>query len=142
MAEIEYLARCHCGAVTARYRTALGPSAWSVRACRCSFCRGHGAITTSDPSGSLAFCFEDPTRVSHYRFGGRTADFLICRECGMYVGVQMATDTGRFGILNVLTLRPLLTHLPPAEPVDYGAETAEARRTRREARWTPLVSSR
>ncbi len=60
----------------------------------------------------------------------------------MYVGVQMATDTGRFGILNVLTLRPLLTHLPPAEPVDYGAETAEARRTRREARWTPLVSSR
>jgi hypothetical protein len=137
MAEIEYLARCHCGALTARYRTALGPAAWSVRACQCSFCRGHGAITTSDPSGSLAFCFEDPMRVSRYRFGVRTADFLICRECGMYLGAQMA----RFGILNVLTLRALTTHLPPAEPMDYGAETAEVRRTRREVRWTPLISS-
>ncbi len=80
-------------------------------------------------------------RVSHYRFGARTADFLICRDCGMYVGVQMAADHRKFGILNVLTLRPLMTHLPPAEPMDYGAETAEGRRTRREARWTPLISS-
>ncbi len=138
MAHREYLARCHCGTLTARYRTALPPEDWSVRACQCSFCRGHGAITTSDPSGSLAFSCEDPTRVSPYRFGGRTADFLVCRECGMYVGVQM-TDR-RFGILNVLTLRPLMTDLPPPEPMQYGVESAEARRSRREARWTPLIS--
>jgi hypothetical protein len=50
----------------------------------------------------------------------------------------MATDKGRFGVLNVLALRPLLTSLPAAEPMDYGAETAEVRRLRREARWTPV----
>ena len=93
---------------------------------------------TSDPAGLLTFQCSDPTLIQRYRFGGRTADFLICRECGVYVGVQMATDKGRFGVLNVLSLRPLITSLPAAEPMNYGAETAEIRRLRRETRWTPL----
>jgi hypothetical protein len=50
----------------------------------------------------------------------------------------MASDKGRFGVLNVLSLRPIITTLSIAEPMDYGAETAEARKARREARWTPL----
>jgi len=135
---IEYLARCHCGALTARYQTTVEPSVWAMRACQCSFCRSHGALTTSDPAGLLTFQSSDPTLIQRYRFGGRTADFLICRECGVYVGVQMATDKGRFGVLNMLSLRPLITSLPAAEPMDYGAETAEIRRLRRETRWTPL----
>ena len=76
MNRIEYLARCHCGALTARYRTAIAPAAWPVRACQCSFCRSHGALSTSDPAGALEFRSTDPTRVQRYRFGGRTADFM------------------------------------------------------------------
>jgi hypothetical protein len=76
MNRIEYLARCHCGALTARYRTAIAPAAWPVRACQCSFCRSHGALSTSDPAGVLEFRSTDPTRVQRYRFGGRTADFM------------------------------------------------------------------
>jgi hypothetical protein len=56
------------------------------------------------------------------------------------VGAHMATDGMRFGILNVLSLRPPLTGLPAAEPMDYGAETVEIRRLRREARWTPVAA--
>ena len=59
----EYLARCHCGAFSARYRSALAPAAWSVRACQCSFCRAHGALTTSDPAGSLEFRDDDPMQL-------------------------------------------------------------------------------
>jgi hypothetical protein len=140
LSAIEYLARCHCGALTARYRTAAEPSTWSLRACQCSFCRSHGALTTSDPAGSLEFRSTDPERVQRYRFGGRTADFLVCRDCGVYVGAHMATDGIRFGILNVLSLRPPLTGFPAAEPMDYGAETADIRRSRREARWTPVLT--
>jgi hypothetical protein len=141
MNRIEYLARCHCGALTARYRTAISPSAWSVRACQCSFCRSHGALSTSDPAGVLEFRSADPSRVQRYRFGGRTADFLICRECEVYVGVQMETDQGRFGFLNVLSLRPPLGDLPDEpQPMDYGAESAGGRRLRRESRWTPLAA--
>jgi hypothetical protein len=135
----EYLARCHCGVLTARYRTAIPTAAWPVRACQCSFCRSHGALATSDPEGSLEFRSTDPALVQRYRFGGRTADFLVCRECGIYVGVQMTSDKGRFGVLNVLTLRPLLTVSAP-QPMDYGAESPEARCSRREARWTPLTA--
>jgi len=135
---IQYLAACHCGALTARYQTTVEPSVWEMRACQCSFCRSHGALTTSDPAGLLTFLCSDQNLIQRYRFGGRTADFLICRECGVYLGVQMATDNGRFGVLNVLSLRPLSTSLPAAEPMNYGAETAEIRRLRRETRWTPL----
>jgi len=90
-------------------------------------------------TGVLEFRSADPTRVQRYRFGGRTADFLICRECGVFVGVQMDTDKGRFGVLNVLSLRPLLA-LAAAELMDYGAESAEGRRLRRETRGTPLAA--
>jgi hypothetical protein len=136
---IEYLGGCHCGALTARYRTAIAPSAWSVRACQCSFCRSHGALSSSDPQGQIAFHAADPALLQRYRFGCRTADFLICRSCGVYIGAQMESEAGRFGILNVLCLRPLLTELPPAQPMDYGRETAEVRRERRAARWTPVA---
>lgn len=138
MSTIEYLAHCHCGALTARYRTAVEPAAWTVRACQCSFCRSHGALSTSDSAGTLAFSSLDPTQIQRYRFGGRTADFLICRECGVYVGVQMTTDKGRFGVLNVLSLTPQPAGMPTPAPMDYGAETPELRVSRREARWTPL----
>jgi hypothetical protein len=97
-------------------------------------------LTTSDPAGLLAFYSADATRLSQYRFGLRTADFLICRECGVYLGVTMQTDEGRFGVLNVLALRSLLTDLPAAATVDYDADTRETRRTRRRAGWTPLAA--
>ena len=138
MNAVEYIARCHCGALTARYRTSIDPAAWAMRACQCPFCRSHGAETTSDPAGLLTFRAGDPTRVQRYRFAGRTADFLICRDCGVYVGAQMATDRGGIGVLNVLSFRPPIAGLPAAVPMDYDAETREIRRLRREARWTPL----
>src|SRR3984885_12466692 len=135
----EYLARCHCGLLTARYQTAIAPAQWRGGGGHGSFWRSHGAITTSDPEGRLEFRSTRPTQVQRYRFEGRTADFLICRECGMYVGVEMASDKGRFGVLNVLSLRPALA-LAPADPMDYDGESPEARRLRREARWTPLAA--
>ena len=115
--------------------------AWSVRACHCSFCRSHGAITTSDPAGSLAFGSPDATQVHRYQFSSRSAYFLICRDCGVYLGAEMATAAGRFGVLNVLALRPLLATLPDARPKDYGAETAGVRQLRRESRWTPVAAN-
>lgn len=138
MSATEYWAQCHCGNLTARYRTKIAAAAWSVRACQCSFCRGHGALSTSDPYGSLEFQSRDPTRVRWYRFGSRTTAFLICQECGVYVGAQTTTDRGRFGVLNVLSLTPQLAGLSSADPMVYDSETPELRLLRRTARWTPI----
>ena len=139
---IEYLGRCHCGALTVRYRTAVDPADWSVRACQCSFCRAHGSAATSDPAGEMEFRSVDPEKVQRYRFGTRTADAILCRECGVFLGVEMQTEAGRFGVVNVQTLRPRPVGLAAPQSVDFGEERVEARLSRRVARWTPVVPGR
>ncbi len=73
---------CHCGALGFEFRTALAPSAWSIRACQCNYCRAHGGIYTSDPTGSVQFAHREPERALRYRFGHKTADFIFCGHCG------------------------------------------------------------
>ena len=135
----DYLARCHCGALTARYQTAKSPAEWPIRACQCSFCRAHGALSTSDPAGMLQFSCSSPDLLQRYRFGTGSADFLICRACGVYLGAQTTRDGHRFGVLNVLTVVPALSVLPADVPMSYDGETADARYERRQGRWTPLT---
>ena len=130
--------RCHCAALGFTFQTALPVERWSVRACGCGFCRAHGALTTSDPSGRLAFHLKPGEPPQRYRFGLMTADFLLCRRCGVYVGAQIATAHGAFGIINTLALRPLPAGLPAAVNADYGAESTRERVARRAQRWTPL----
>lgn len=136
---MDYFAQCHCGLLTAQYSTQKPPVEWSIRACQCSFCRAHGALASSDPQGRLQFSCSRPELLQRYRFGTGTAEFLLCRECGVYLGAQMSRDGGRFGILNILTLNPIPPDLCGPEAMNYGGETAESRGVRRAARWTPVV---
>jgi hypothetical protein len=136
----EYMASCHCGALEARYRTAVPVANWSVRACQCAFCRAHGALTTSDPAGTLAFAAHNPERVHRYRFGSGATDFLLCRECGVYVGARLAPGRGHFGVLNTRALRPIPAGLPAPAPMNYGDEPPQLREERRTKRWTPLAT--
>jgi len=129
---------CHCGALTFRLQTALPVPTWSVRACNCRFCRAHGAATTSDPRGQLIFEIRRRTALQRYRFGLRTADFLLCSECGVYLGAQIETAQAAFGIVNTRALTPLPAGLPPPARADYGAESMAERIARRATRWTPL----
>ena len=129
---------CHCGALGFTYRTGLPGERWSVRACQCSFCRLHDALSTSDPGGELVFAVREPQLLQRYRFGGRTADFLLCMRCGVYVGAQMTADGRAFGILNIHALRAPPSGLPRPVAMSYDGETAAERRSRRMQRWTPL----
>ena len=131
---------CHCGAVGFLFHTALPVSQWSVRACQCGFCRAHGALTTSDPAGRLIFhAYADETQaLRRYRFGLKTADFLLCSHCGVYVGAEIDTARGAFGIINTRALTPAPADLPAATAADYGAESPSERIGRRERKWTPL----
>lgn len=132
---------CHCGAVGFSYRTTKRPNEWSVRACQCSFCRAHSALSTSDPAGSVEFMEHVPATLSRYRFGQRTADFIICRTCGVYLGAAMSTARGRFAIVNVNALREPPAALAAPIPMVYEDESIEQRITRREQRWTPLIGA-
>ena len=96
---------CHCGALGFSFHTALPVTRWSVRACGCGFCRAHDAQTTSDTSGRLTFHLSRDDSLQRYRFGLKTADFLVCRSCGVYIGAQIQTAHGAFGIINTRALQ-------------------------------------
>jgi hypothetical protein len=134
-----YFGSCHCGAIGFSYRSSIEPRLWSVRACQCSFCRAHQALSTSDPESAIEFSQTRPELLHRYRFGQRTADFLLCRNCGVYIGALIETARGRFGIININALRPLPTDVAAAVPMEYGLESAEQRIARRERRWSPAV---
>jgi hypothetical protein len=129
---------CHCGALGFSFQTALPVAKWSVRACQCRFCRAHGALTTSDPGGRLMFHVSHVELLEHYRFSLKTADFLLCKRCGVYVGAQIETTHGAFGIINTLTMMPIPEGLPVAALAEYSSESSNERVERREKRWTPL----
>jgi hypothetical protein len=127
---------CHCGALRFEYRTRLPPGAWSVRACECSFCRAHASITTSDPQGTIEFREVVAGALSRYRFGLRSADFLVCARCGVYVGVVMDTNGERWGIINTNALRRIPENMAQPEPRNYSEETLEQRIARRKRVWS------
>lgn len=135
-----YRGSCHCGAIGFTYHTAEDPSAWPVRACQCSFCRAHQVLTTSDPNGRIVLSITKREALSSYRFGERTADFLICRQCGVYIGAVIETPRGKFGIVNLRAFQPIPPGLPEPTPMQYGSESRQERIARRELRWSPVVS--
>ena len=132
--------RCHCGAIGFTFRASQPPDQWAVRACQCNFCRGHGARTVSDPAGSVTFQITDASKLSRYRFGARTADYLVCRDCGVYIAALLTSSNGQFATLNINTIRAPLD-APQALPVSYEGESAEQRLSRREQRWTPVAEA-
>ena len=135
-----YEGRCHCGAIGYSFRTRMAPQEWTLRACQCSFCRAHATLTASDPSGTVKFHEHESGALERYRFGLRTADFLLCRKCGVYIGALIETSRGRYGIVNVHALRPRPADLRAPLAVEYGEENTGQRVARREQLWTPVVA--
>jgi hypothetical protein len=131
--------RCHCGAIGFELRTARAPAQWAVRACQCSFCRGHGARTTSDPEGSVRFSIPDPSKLNRYRFGSSSADFFVCRDCGIYVAAVLTCARGQFATVNVNVLSPPVD-VPGATAISYEGESPEQKLARRGRQWTPVVA--
>lgn len=134
-----YRGQCHCGAVGFEFHTEIPPASWPVRACQCTFCLKHAGVYTSDPSGSVRFTHRDPSALTRYRFGHRTADFVFCGRCGGYLGAITEEGGRRLAVLNIRALDPLPAVLPPEQPMSYEGESAGDRNVRRGKRWTPVV---
>ena len=134
-----YKGSCHCGAIGFTYCCDQAPSAWTIRACQCRFCRAHDALSASDPAATITLMAREPEFLHRYRFGLRTADFLLCRRCGVYIGALIETPKGHFGIINTHALTNPAPDLAAAQPMEYGEEQTEDRVLRREDRWAPAT---
>ncbi|MDX1516650.1 MAG: hypothetical protein R3288_07415 [Woeseiaceae bacterium] len=135
-----YEGQCYCGAIGFDYATDVPPPDWSIRACQCRFCRAHDALSTSDPGGKLRFTASDPEQLQRFRFAMKTADFLLCRNCGVYIGAVIETGHGRFGIINTHALTTIPDDIADVAPISYDSEQKSGRVARREERWTPVTS--
>lgn len=126
---------CHCGALGYELHTAQGVVHLKARACQCGFCRLHGARCVSDPEGRAIIRIHDTGRLERYRFGSRTADFLLCNHCGGYLGAVMSEGDRLYATLNV----NMADHVPDLETVEvnYEGRTPEQQRSRRVSVWTP-----
>jgi hypothetical protein len=130
--------RCHCGRIEFQFDTALAPQQLPLRRCGCSFCRKHGARTTSDPAGTVRFSVREPQALSRYRFGLRSADFLLCAHCGAYVAAMMEHEGRGYATLNANCFDEAALLEQEAPLVHYEAETLEQKQARRMAKWTPV----
>jgi hypothetical protein len=127
---------CHCGKIEVVFETAMSVADLPLRACGCSFCRRHGTKAVADPKGSLTI-YVSPNGLNRYRFGLRTADYLICWTCGAYVAAVISGNGEERATLNVTATAISELADRHAEPVDYDRENVEGRRARRLTSWTP-----
>jgi hypothetical protein len=129
-----YRGSCHCGAVSAEYQTAAPVR---LRHDGCGFCSSRGVKSASDPNGRLAVVSQ--RKLIRYRFGHKTADFLICPDCGTYVATQMVGPHGPVGVINVAGLAIPELKNEPATLASLEGESVEERVQRRLSRWTPMT---
>ncbi|AZO42243.1 aldehyde-activating protein [Mesorhizobium sp. M7D.F.Ca.US.005.01.1.1] len=132
---------CHCGNIRLGFSTELDPQQIEVRACQCSFCVRYGSRAIADAAGKLIISVKDEARLQRYQFGLRTADYLICRECGVYVAAIAGEvdDARAIVIINALDDRERFNREPVR--VDFDAESKAQRQARRRARWMPVELS-
>lgn len=131
---MNYIGSCHCGAISAEYETDVPVS---LRQDGCGFCSSRGVKSASDPNGRLTIVSQ--LRLVRYRFGHKTADFLVCPTCGTYVATQMDGPRGPVGVLNVVGLAIAELKDEPATLASLEGESVDDRIQRRLSRWTPMT---
>lgn len=133
---------CHCGNIHVQLQLSKRPEDSPLRACACSFCRSHNTRTVADPDGLFELWADDWSVVESYRFSSRTADFILCRRCGVYIAAVCETDAGTRAVVNVNCLndRTAFTSVPAVS--QYDGESATTRLSRRALNWMPAVVRR
>jgi hypothetical protein len=135
-----YEGGCHCGNLTFVFEASAPLEVLGLRADGCSFCRAHAARHTSDPNGTVSISVLDAGALMRHRFGHRTADFLICARCGVYIGALMEDGGKSWFVINVNALRPPPRDDLPVVLADLNAEDVPKRIARRKQKWTPVIA--
>ena len=130
--------QCHCGAITVDLALSKPASDVRVRSCQCGFCRRHGTRAIADRDGQAVVVAASPDDVLHYRFGLKSADYLVCRRCGTYVAAVMTEEVRSVSVVNVGGLDVPAFRGRTGEAVTYDGEDVPARIARRKTYWMPI----
>lgn len=91
---------CHCGNVKFEMELPGEPGSYKPRACDCDFCIKHGAAYVSDQNGKLVIIIKNETNISKYKQGSGISTFLICKKCGVLVGVYYQNQEQLYATVN------------------------------------------
>jgi hypothetical protein len=127
--------RCHCGNIAFALQWMPEPKEIQARACGCSFCVKHGGVWTSNPSGKLEVSVKDPSKVSHYEFGTRTAQFHTCASCGVVPVVTSRIEGRLYAVVSVNAFENVDPAILRRGPTNFDGEGTDSRLERRKRNW-------
>ena len=127
--------KCHCGNIAFELAWEGDPTDIPARACGCSFCVKHGGVWTSHPRSRLAVAIRDPSLVSKYAFGSRTATFHVCSRCGAVPLVTSEISDRLYAVVNVNVLENLDQSRLRRAAANFEGEDVESRLARRRTNW-------
>jgi len=126
---------CHCGNVTFELEWLPGEDAIPARACGCTFCVKHGGVWTSHAASRLRVRVRMPGDLTRYTFGTRTADFHVCRACGVVPVVTSLIQGRIYAVVNVNAFDDVDRACVKVAPASFEGEETGARLERRKQRW-------
>ncbi len=130
---------CHCGNIAFELGWEPDPAEIPARACDCSFCVKHGGVWTSNPAASLKVVVAEPSQVSKYSFGTRTALFHVCSRCGIVPVVTSEIDGHLYAVVSVNAFNDVKASLIRRAPVSFDGEGVDSRLVRRKRNWIASV---
>ena len=131
--------KCHCGNIAFSLIWEPDPLEIPARACTCSFCVKHGGVWTSNPSGALEVSVKNPSLVSKYAFGTRTAEFHTCARCGIVPVVTSLIDEHLYAVVSVNAFEGVDQSLLRRASANFDGEGQDSRLARRKRNWISNV---
>lgn len=131
--------RCHCGNIEYVLRTDTPLADVTLRICRCDFCLRHRPRYWSDPAGALEVTVAHTDELQRYRFGHGTADFVLCRNCGVFAFAVTEVDGAHYAVANLNLALGRDANLPETF-IEALAENEAERTARRARNWTPVAA--
>jgi hypothetical protein len=123
---------CYCGNITFSADLTAPAESYEPRACDCDFCLKHGAAWMTDAEGTLEIAVKDNTKLSKFRQGSESADFLSCAKCSVLIGVIYQENGMTYGAINSRSVNGVA--FPPAKTVSPKKLTAQ----NKIARWKEI----
>lgn len=133
---------CHCGNIGYVLDLPGDDPEVAVRTCSCSFCTIHGGSYISYREASLHAVVKEPSHLSRYRFGTKTADFLVCSRCAAVPFVTSLIDGTLYAVVSVNSFRDLGRWTLHTTATSFDGETTEGRLESRAQTWIPDVTVR
>jgi hypothetical protein len=126
---------CHCGNISFSLAWEPDPVEIPARACTCSFCVKHGGVWTSNPSAALQVVVKDPSLVSKYVFGTKTAEFHTCARCGIVPVVTCRIENCLYAVVSVNAFDGVNQSLLRRASASFDGEGTDSRLARRKRNW-------